>query len=163
MIDNARDNLCVWRCLVIFKRIRENQPRPEECTTRDALQLAREFYSQPTLRIRDVRPIRLIDFERIASKFQVNIRLYEHVNQSTWKLVLEKNQFRASCSNVDMGLYDGHCFFIKDIDLLTNQWECVGCRQRFSYYQNYNRHVTKNNALGVNPNFYALERSLNAS
>ena len=36
----------------------------------------------------------------------------------------------------------GHCFFIKDIELLTKLWECAGCNQRFNKHVNYNRHVT---------------------
>ena len=36
----------------------------------------------------------------------------------------------------------GHCFFIKDIELLAKLWECVGCQQRFNKHVNYNRHVT---------------------
>ena len=151
VIDNARDNLCVWRCLVISKKIWEKQSRPEVCTTRDALLLAREFYNQPTLPLRDVRPTKLIDFERIASKFQVNIRLYEPINQSTWKLVFGQNQFRVSHFNVDIGLCEGHCCFIKDINVLANHWECAGCHQRFSYHQDYNRHVTEKQCTGGQP------------
>ena len=37
---------------------------------------------------------------------------------------------------------EGHCFFIKDIELLTKLWECAGCHQRFNKHVNYNRHVT---------------------
>ena len=142
-LDNSNDNLCVWRCLVISKRIRENQPNPEKWTTKDALQLAREFYEKPTLTIKCVRPTKLIDFERIAAKFQVNIRLYEPIDQSTWKLVFGQNQFRASRYNLDIGLYEGHCFFIKDINLLANHWECAGCQQRFTRHDNYHRHATE--------------------
>ena len=36
----------------------------------------------------------------------------------------------------------GHCFFIKDIELLTKTWECGGCGQRFNRHDNYNRHLT---------------------
>ena len=43
-IDNAKDNLCVWRCLVIANRIMSNQARPAEDTMRDAPNLACEFY-----------------------------------------------------------------------------------------------------------------------
>ena len=150
-LDNEKDNLCVWRCLVISKRIRENRPRPEERTTRDALQLAREFYDQPTLAIKCVRPTKLIDFERIAAKFQVNIRLYEPMDQSTWKLVFGQNQFRESRSNLDIGLCEGHCFFIKDINLLANHWECAGCHQRFTRHDSYNRHATEELCTGGQP------------
>ena len=115
--DNVNDNLCVWRCLVIFERIRRNRRRPEEDTTREALNLAREFYNQPKLRVRDVRATKLVDFENIVSEFKVNIRLYEPKNQSTWKLVFGQNQFKSSLSNVDIGLYEGHCFYIKGLDV----------------------------------------------
>ena len=37
---------------------------------------------------------------------------------------------------------EGHCFFTKDIELLTKLWECAGCHQRFNKHVNYNRHVT---------------------
>ena len=150
-IDNLNDNLCVWRCLVIHKRIRENRPRPEEYTTRDALQLARDFYNQPTLAVKCVRPTKLIDFERIAAKFQVNIRLYEPTNSKTgrtWKLVFGQNQFRVSRSNLDIGLYEGHCFFIKDVNLFANHWECEGCHQRFTRHDNYHRHATEELCTG---------------
>ena len=147
-IDNTDNNLCVWRCLVISERIGCNQARPAINTTREAPNLAREFYNQPKLRVRDVRATKLVDFENIALKFKVNIRLYEPKNQSTWKLVFGQNQFKSSLLNVDIGLYIGHCFYIKDLDVLTNHWKCVGCQQRFTQHQHYNRHVTENRCTG---------------
>ena len=42
----------------------------------------------------------------------------------------------------------GHCFFIKDIELLTKLWECAGCQQRFNKHDNYNRHVTGGTCSG---------------
>ena len=79
-MHNMNDNLCVWRCLVNSKRIKHNRPRPAEGTMRDTLYLAREFYEQPNLRVSDFRLTKLIDFEHITLRFQVNIRLYESVN-----------------------------------------------------------------------------------
>ena len=147
--DNMYDNLCVWRCVVILERIRRTRQRPEEDTTGEALNLARQFYNQPKLRVRDVRATKLVDLENIASKFIVNIRLYEPKNQSTWKLVFGQNQFKSYLPNVDIGLYEGHCFYIKDLDVLTNHWECIGCQQKFSQHQHYNRHVTENRCTGA--------------
>ena len=81
-------------------------------------------------------------------------------SKTTWRLVFGKNQFKKNLPCVDIGLFvyedheeeqaekynrysrQGHCFFIKDIELLTKTWECVGCRQRFNRHDNYNRHVT---------------------
>ena len=81
-------------------------------------------------------------------------------SETVWKLVFGKNQFRKNLPCVDIGLFAnedhdseqseadnqnprrGHCFFIKDIELLTKLWECGGCHQRFNKHVNYNRHVT---------------------
>ena len=161
-IDKINDNLCLWRCLTIHQRIMKGKKRPEEDTNRDALKLARDFYKNPNLKREDVKPTRLVDFENIAKQFKVNIRLFEPVKESktVWKLVFGKNQLRKNLSCVDIGLFvyedhdreqsevdkrklrEGHCFFIKDIELLTKLWECVGCQQRFNNHDNYNRHVT---------------------
>ena len=162
-IDKIDDNLCFWRCLVIHQRIMKGEKRPEEKTNRDALKLARDFYKRPNLKRGDVKPTRLVDFENIAKQFKVNIRLFEperNEDETAWRLVFGKNQFKKNLPCVDIGLFvyedheededendnrysrQGHCFFIKDIELLTKTWECVGCRQRFNRHDNYNRHVT---------------------
>ena len=162
-IDKIDDNLCFWRCLAIHQRIMKGEKRPEEKTNRDALKLARDFYKRPNLKRGDVKPTRLVDFENIAKQFKVNIRLFEpkrNEDKTAWRLVFGKNQFKKNLPCVDIGLFvyedhdekqaekdnrysrQGHCFFIKDIELLTKTWECVGCRQRFDRHDNYNRHVT---------------------
>ena len=162
-IDKIDDNLCFWRCLAIHQRIVKGKKRPEEDTNRDALKLARDFYKRPNLKRENVKPTRLVDFENIAKQFKVNIRLFEpkrNEDKTAWRLVFGKNQFKKNLPCVDIGLFvyedhdekqaekdnrysrQGHCFFIKDIELLTKTWECVGCRQRFNRHDNYNRHVT---------------------
>ena len=167
-IDKINDNLCLWRCLVIHQIIMKGEKRPEEDTNRDALKLARDFYRKLNLKRGDVKPTRLVDFENIAKQFKVNIRLFEPAEESktVWKLVFGKNQFKKNLPCVDIGLFvhedrggeqseadkqseddnrkprRGHCFFIKDIELLTKLWECAGCGQRFNKHDNYNRHVT---------------------
>ena len=162
-IDKIDDNLCFWRCLVIHQRIMKGEKRPEEKTNRDALKLARDFYKRPNLKRENVWPTRLVDFENIAKQFKVNIRLFEprrNEDKTAWRLVFGKNQFKKNLPCVDIGLFvyedhdkkqaeednrysrQGHCFFIKDIELLTKTWECVGCGQRFNRHDNYNRHVT---------------------
>ena len=168
-IDKINDNLCFWRCLVIHQRIMKGEKRPEEKTNRDALKLARDFYKRPNLKRENVKPTRLVDFENIAKQFKVNIRLFEpreNKDKTAWRLVFGKNQFKKNLPCVDIGLFvyedhdkkqgekdnrdsrQGHCFFIKDIELLTKTWECVGCGQRFNRHDNYNRHVTSGTCDG---------------
>ena len=111
--------------------------------SRDALNLAQELYEQPNLRVSDVKPTKLIDFENIGLRFWVNIRLYESINQLVWKLVFGHLYHRSSLPNIDISLCEGHCFYIKDFDVLVNHWECMECQQRFTCHNNYERHVTK--------------------
>ena len=62
---------------------------------------------------------------------------------------------------------EGHCFFIKDIELLTKLWECVGCQQRFNKHDNYNRHVTGGGCDGGKTKLICpgrkFERTMNSS
>ena len=141
-VDTFDDNLCVWRCLVIHNRILLGRKRPEEDTTREALKLAGQYYQQPTMKKVDVRATKLVDFEGIARFLNINIRLYEPKNDShtIWCLVYGKNQHKESLPDVNIGLYQGHCFYIKDLDLLAKHWQCTGCKQRFNKNCHYHRH-----------------------
>ena len=108
-IDKINDNLCVWRCLAIHQRITKKQKRSEEDTNRDALRLARDFYAWPKLKTQEVSPTRLIDVEKIAKHFGINIRLFEPKidSQEVWKLVYGKDQApKINKPCVDIGLYD---------------------------------------------------------
>ena len=103
------------------------------------------------MRVCDVRLTKLIDFENIASRFQVNIRLYESINQLVWRLVFGQAHHRRYLMNADIGLYQGHCFYIKNLNGLANHWKCPGCQQRFTCHDNYNRHVTEKWCTGGQP------------
>ena len=76
--------------------------------------------------------------------FTINIRLHDPKDHKIWKLVFGKHQFKKSLPCVDIGLYEGHCFYIKDIEMLTEHWECVGCQQRFIRHNNHTLHITEN-------------------
>ena len=77
-LDTFDDNLCVWRCLAIYKRLaRGEKNRVQERNHNAALNLAREYYGDNNLKKRDVRPTKLVDFEGIARHRNVNIILYE--------------------------------------------------------------------------------------
>ena len=86
-MDNFNDNLCVWRCLAIYKR--KDIQRGTEFVTRTALNLACQYYGDKNLKKRYVRPTRLVDFEGIAKHHNENIMLYEPKNnsRSIWQLV----------------------------------------------------------------------------
>ena len=65
-LDTFDDNLCVWRCLAIYKRLaRGEKNRVQERNHNAALNLAREYYGDNNLKKRDVRPTKLVDFEAL--------------------------------------------------------------------------------------------------
>ena len=77
-LDTFDDNLCVWGCLAIYKRLaRGEKNRVQERNRNAVLNLAREYYGDNNLKKRDVRPTELVDFEGIARHRNVNIMLYE--------------------------------------------------------------------------------------
>ena len=51
------DNLCMWRCLTVHFRGYKKQR--EKRTTREALNLVREYYEDPNLKREDVRAMKL--------------------------------------------------------------------------------------------------------
>ena len=88
----------------------------------EAKNLAREYYGDKNFKKRDVRPTKRVDFEGIARRHNVNIMLYEPKKdrgkdaRSVWQLVYGKNDLPT----INMRLLGGHCFYIKEMDVLCN-------------------------------------------
>ena len=73
-MDTFDDNLCVKRCLAIYKRhARGEKNRVQERNYKLALNLAREYYGDNKLKKRDVRPTKLVDFQGTARHHNVDI------------------------------------------------------------------------------------------
>ena len=151
-LDTFDDNLCVWRCLALYKR--KDVKRGAERSTKEALNLAREFYSDNKLKRKDMRATRLEDFEGIAKHFNVNIMLYESEKESgedagkIWRVVYGKTQYKDTLPTINMGLFKGHCFYINKIDVLCQNWECKGCKQIFKKSCNLTRHLKEDRCKG---------------
>ena len=127
-LDKFDDNLCVWRCLTIYKRLaRDEKNLVQERNRNAALNLAREYYGDDNLKKSDVRLTKLVDFEGIAKHPNVNIMLYEPKKDkgknvgSVWQLVYGKTQHKNGLPTINIGLFGGHCFYIKNIDVLCKQ------------------------------------------
>ena len=93
----------------------------------------------------------MIDFGNTALRFRVNIGSYEPINQSVWRLVSGHAHHRSYLPNIDIGLHQGQCFYIKNLNVSANHWECAGCQQRFTHHNNYERHVIERRCNGGKP------------
>ena len=89
--------------------------------------LAREYYGNKNLIKRDARRTKLVDFEGITRHHKVNIMLYELKEgkgkdaASVWQLVYGKIQHKNDLPTINMGLLGGHCFYIKEMDVLCKR------------------------------------------
>ena len=64
--DIFNDNLCVWRCLAIYKRLARGEKNREQERNRNAvLNLAHKYYGDNNLRKRDTRPTKLVDLKAL--------------------------------------------------------------------------------------------------
>ena len=109
--NERNDNLCVWRCLAIYTS--GSAKREMERTTEESLMLAREYYGNDKLKQLDVRATRLVDFEDIAKKFSINIRVYERKKNSEkgpWRLVYGQNQCKEKLDTINLGMFGSRCF-----------------------------------------------------
>ena len=103
---------------------------------------------------RDARPTKLVDFEGITRHHKVNIMLYELKEgkgkdaASVWQLVYGKIQHKNGLSAINMGLLGGHCFYIKEMDVLCRQWECKSCRQIFTQNEDLTRYLKEERCTG---------------
>ena len=132
--------------------VKKNRLQERNCDA--AKNLAREYYGDNNLKKRDVRPTKLVDFEGIARHHSVNIMLYEPKKDrgkdagSIWWLVYGKIQHKSDLPTINMGLLGGHCFYIKEIDVLCKRWECKDCGQIFTRNENSIRHLKYDRCAG---------------
>ena len=66
-----------------------------------------------SLSVKDVRATKLMDFEGIAKKFNVNIRVYEpkvNSDKAPWRMVYGQKQYKEKLDTINLGMFGGHCF-----------------------------------------------------
>ena len=118
------------------------------------INLAREHYGDNTLKRKDMKSTRLVDFESIARHSNMNIMLYKPKKDrgkdagSIWWLVYGKIQHKSDLPTINMGLLGVHCFYIKKKDVLCKRWECKGCRQIFTRNEDFTRHLKVKRCTG---------------
>ena len=103
------ENLCVWRCLTIYKRLTRgetNQVSKRNCDA--AKNLACKYYGDKKLKKRVVSPKKSVDVEGI---------------------VYGKIQQKKDLPTLNMGLLGIYCFYMKKMDIVCKRCDSKGCRQ----------------------------------
>ena len=65
-----------------------------------------------------------------------------------WQLACGNIQYKNDLPTINKGFLGGHCFFIKEMDVLCRRWECKGCRQIFTRNENLIRHLKDERCTG---------------
>ena len=47
-------------------------------------------------------------------------------------MVYGQKQYKEKLDTINLGMFGGHCFYIKKMDVLTQKWECLACKQVFT-------------------------------
>ena len=94
-----------------------------------------------------MKTTKLVGFESITKGHSVNIIFYEPKRnrgkdaEAIWPIVYGKIQYKNDMLTVNMELLQGHCFYIKKMDVLCTRWECKGCKQIFRRNEDLTRHL----------------------
>ena len=145
-LDTFKDNLCLWRCIVIHRG-----SRPDRSTTA-ARELAKGFFNLKAIP-QDCRKTCLVELDEVEKhlnkkqifKDWLGIRVYEperlEDGEVVWHLIRTPP---AKLTNIlTIGIYEGHAFVIKDITKLAKVYVCVHCLTRFTQACSLQRHIKK--------------------
>ena len=139
-VDGYYDNLSFWRCLQIYRGNKNKESRPAKDITRKSLRLARFFYDNTKLKVREVEKTSFIEIDEVSKMYSVNFRVFELNDGNKWVLTHGKDKNENELPIVNIGYYDEHFFFIKDIEVLKSLWICSKCHHKFKRHDNYKEH-----------------------
>ena len=146
-LDTYRDNLCLWRCIVLHRGV-----RPDRSTVA-ARALARGFFESSadqddTPKHRSMNLLRLKGILTRTKPFSdwFGIRVYEPKRLEedivVWHLI--RNVSAKLITNImTIGIYEGHAFLIKNIARLAKTYECFHCHARFTKFKSLQRHAER--------------------
>ena len=109
-----------------LSRGEKNQVQKRNCDA--AKNLVREYYGNNNLKKKGRGTHKTCNFEGIARHPNVNIMLYEQKKDrekdagTVWRLVYGKIQHKNSLPTINMAVLGGHCFSIKEMNVLCNRW-----------------------------------------
>src|SRR6218665_1028279 len=137
-LDEYDDNLCLFRCIAVHKGA-----RPDRCT-KEAKQLALDYYKLGTTEPRSWSKIPLDQLKTFETHFKLGIRVYEPTEDGIWRLLRQPAHYEEiGTKPMTIGFYNDHAFLIKNIAKLANQYACAHCDQQFTQACSLQRHADR--------------------
>ena len=138
-LDTFRDNMCLWRCIAVYKGA-----RPDHCTQL-ARQLARGYFKTdivPRTSLKELQKVEQYLNKEKQLREWIEIRAYVPVRQENGEIYwhLRKSPSGKLKNIMTIGIYEGHAFLIKDITKLAKTSVCNDCGGHFTRVDNHQRH-----------------------
>ena len=139
-LDNFGDDLCLWRCIAVYRG-----SRPDRCTQL-ARRLARGFFKSDIVSRTCLGELDKV--EQYLNKEKqlrewMGIRVYEPERQENgeihWRL--RRNPSDKLKNVMTIGIHEDHAFLIKDIAKLAKIYISNDCQNRFTKACNLQRHA----------------------
>ena len=139
-LDNFGDNLCLWRCIAVYRG-----SRPDRCTQL-VRQLARGFFGTdivPRTCLGGLDKVEWYMNEGRPLQEWLGIRAYEPERQENEEIHwhLRRNPSDRLEKIMTIGIHEDHAFLIKDISKLAKTYVCNDCQGRFTKASHLQRHA----------------------
>ena len=133
-LDTFNDNLCIFRCIAV------HQGANKQFITRRARELAQSFFAA----YRKLPSITLQQFHLLVKHFKQGIAAFSVTNAGDFILTYQPSHYdKVSYPTMNIGLYEGHAFLIKDINKASNNYTCGECMARFTRASDFTRHAPR--------------------
>ena len=125
----TQDDMCFWRCLAAFFKIKDTR-RLE----RAANDLARRCLG------RKKRKVSMEIISEVAQTMDITITVYHPTWQNGAVVCELRDKFGTGDQIMNIGIVEGHCYLIKDLEGLCKIWRCTKCGVAFNRASNLKRH-----------------------
>ena len=145
-LDTYRDNLCLWRCIAVYRGARPDR------STKAAQGLAKSFFKLrdtptdwPKTSLDELEKVEMYLNKGTSFSGWFGIRVYvpERVNDKEVVWHLTRNPASKLKNIMTIGIFGEHAFLIKDIAKLANLYACVHCNARFTQATHLQRHADR--------------------
>ena len=138
----SQDNMCFWRCLAAFFKVSDLR-RLETA----AKELAKRCLGR---RSHLSKKVSMETISEAAHSLDITITVYHPTWQNGAVVCELRDKFGTGDQIMNIGIVEGHCYFIKDLEGLCKIWRCTKCGVAFNKASNLKRHL--------NPKSFVRER-----
>ena len=126
-----QDNMCFWRCLAAFFKVTDLK-RLEKA----AKDLAKRCLGPTRLSKR----VSMETISEAAQTMDITITVYHPTWQNDAVVCDLRGKFGTGDQIMNIGIVEGHCYLIKDLEWLCKIWRCTKCGVASNRASNLKRH-----------------------